>query len=344
MVGLLFVGATSAAAAGVSHCEGSSCRAVVLDGDAGGSMSLLQHRGSDKAHRRAPPALEPMDPESQRKRLEKATPMAWFHVPKCGSSLENLLIHLPGLCPGVPDDIVVSVETFGENHNSAFKKAYRPLDQDGACPGSFTHWGAHDGADPDWETMYNGHAITMLREPEQRLLSGYNYGQHSWPGDWPAWSELEYADKLQGCAVRMLVHGGSDMKDTCGGRYTGMPTPDEVKLAIERLKTGFVFVGITDKWALSMCLGHRMFGGKCRTSDFVDGRITALDGEKETRGKVMPEPHLYDLSPLKGFRDPYDGQLYEAGLEIFNDNLRRYNVSIESCKPCFDEAGIEVSA
>mmetsp|Transcript_63571 Transcript_63571/g.127488 ORF Transcript_63571/g.127488 Transcript_63571/m.127488 type:complete len:234 (+) Transcript_63571:203-904(+) len=230
-------------------------------------------------------------------------------------------------------------------HAYGFEHQYKALDKDGACPGGFSHIGGHDGVDPKWDTVYNGHAATMLRQPEQRLLSDYHYGQASWPygREKPARDEVEYLQRMQGCMVRMLVHKG-DMRVSCGGRdYSWPPTDDEVKLAVKRLRTGFTFVGITEQWPLSICLGHRMLGGRCRTSDFVDTRVTARSGGlPQVKLNLHPEP--WDVSPLKGLTDPYDGAVYKAAQEIFAENLQRHNVSFESCKPCFEEAGIEIDS
>merc|ERR1719414_17059 len=38
-------------------------------------------------------------------------PVAWLHVPKCGESLFNAIVHLPGACPAVPEDFAVTVES-----------------------------------------------------------------------------------------------------------------------------------------------------------------------------------------------------------------------------------------
>lgn len=279
---------------------------------------LLQQREPRELRAKAAHPLAPRDAESQRARLQKALPIAWVHVPKCGSSFLNFLVHLPGVCPGVPDDLIISYKTFGEMHAYGFEHQYKALDKDGACPGGFSHIGGHED---------------------------YHYGQASWPygREKPARDEVEYLQRMQGCMVRMLVHKG-DMRVSCGGRdYSWPPTDDEVKLAVKRLRTGFTFVGITEQWPLSICLGHRMLGGRCRTSDFVDTRVTARSGGlPQVKLNLHPEP--WDVSPLKGLTDPYDGAVYKAAQEIFAENLQRHNVSFESCKPCFEEAGIEIDS
>ena len=46
----------------------------------------------------------------------------------------------------------------------------------------------------------------------------------------------------------------------------------DVKSAIERIDTGFSFVGITEAWALSVCLFHSIFGGSCLPIEFINNR------------------------------------------------------------------------
>mmetsp|Transcript_78280 Transcript_78280/g.181622 ORF Transcript_78280/g.181622 Transcript_78280/m.181622 type:complete len:186 (-) Transcript_78280:68-625(-) len=180
----------------------------------------------------------------------------------------------------------------------------------------------------------------MLRQPEQRLMSGFTMNAHSWPRLFPPANAREYAEVIQGCTVRMLTRPGFTPEDVCGGRVGGLPTESEVRLAVERVRSDFAFVGLTDRWALSMCLGHRMFGGACHRSDFVDTRVTR--GKEDIEMHATPDP--YNVTALRGFRDPYDGQVYAAGLEVFHDELQRYGASLEACQPCFEEAGVNVKS
>merc|ERR1712216_899514 len=104
-----------------------------------------------------------------------------------------------------------------------------------------------------------GFFTAMFRQPEQRLLSGFriNHGQHTkLCGDCEL-SLDDYKKKYSGVQVKMMM---------------GFPSRVEVPkakmreltgLAISRLDEGFIFVGLTEKWNLSVCLFHAMFGGNC---------------------------------------------------------------------------------
>merc|ERR1712146_782899 len=134
-----------------------------------------------------------------------------------------------------------------------------------------------------------------------------------------------------GCVVKMLAQG-LPLSPHCANevpeRGKGPPTSEEVALARSRLDEDYAFVGMTDRWELSICLFNAMFGTPCRRAQF--------------------EHYLYDTimeafgwvnSTLQGpfidsYVDPYDGPLWEQANQIFEENLRRYNVSAETCKPC----------
>mmetsp|Transcript_48020 Transcript_48020/g.128502 ORF Transcript_48020/g.128502 Transcript_48020/m.128502 type:complete len:343 (-) Transcript_48020:9-1037(-) len=281
-------------------------------------------------------------------KLAQALPVHWVHVPKSGSSFLNALIHLPGVCPSYPDDLVLSRETLGDRFLDNFTQSYHPERE---CPGMFQWHTGHESLDWEWGPGWErgrGHFMIMLRQPEQRLLSarqellrGFERlraapaelkelawadiegEDRSW-GGWPfkqAPDPRRFAEFAAGCATRMLVRPGHP----CGGSR-GPPTDEEVREAKRRLREGFDFVGITDRWALSMCLFAKTHGVACRPYHFLDTR-PGHEGD-------------YPTWPLMGFKDRYDGELYAEALRIFEEGLERHNVSEASCAPCFREAGL----
>jgi len=263
-------------------------------------------------------------------RLQAARPVAWVHVPKCGSSLAIALIYLPGMCPLLPSNYV-STEPDSLAHLIS--------NVDEWCPGSFSSEGRatfqdHSGVGQLYATSIQGHGIIMLRQPEQRIISAWYYNQHSWPyWLYKRWATdlLEFAQVLSGCAVRMLTRDGIGEKEgqfsptPCGGPEPA--TAAEVVLAKQRLREGFVFVGLTEEWDMSICLLHAAFGGDCRASDFANDR----PGTNSTDS-------FYDTSELMGFRDVPDGALYEEASEIFAEQRLRYGVSHDACQLCYQQA------
>lgn len=267
-----------------------------------------------------------------------ARPLDWVHVPKTGSSLLNILIHLPGMCPMMEQDVVMDCGCFTE-----FLQAY-PTAR--FCPGSFRldahDWlGDHSGIGSTYDAYTKGHGVIMLRQPEQRLLSGYYYDQHSWP-QWyygrMAASAREYAEVLSGCAVRILTRDTAAIQegappDMAPRSACGWPEPPSavgVRLARQRLREGFVFVGLTEQWDLSVCLLHALFGGDCRSSDFGDVRPT---DDSQVNASISE----YDVAELAGFVDAYDGPLYEDAKEMFAAALKQHGLSELACEPCFKQ-------
>jgi len=59
-------------------------------------------------------ATEAITLTNQNSELQKALPFAWFHLPKCGSSLGNLIIHTPGVCKDLSKDAVMNT-SYGVN-------------------------------------------------------------------------------------------------------------------------------------------------------------------------------------------------------------------------------------
>merc|ERR1712039_746658 len=108
-----------------------------------------------------------------------------------------------------------------------------------------------------------------------------------------------------------------------GDQFDAQPvTEAEVKEAVQMLREGFAFVGLTEELKTSVCLMHKMFGGQCDQHSF----FSAHYGTRHANSS-------YDVSELKGFRDIADGVLYAEALEIFSENLRLYDVSAETCEP-----------
>ncbi|CAK0864788.1 unnamed protein product [Prorocentrum cordatum] len=250
-------------------------------------------------------------------RVKLVTPVAWFHVPKTGTSFCNTLYHTPGVCEFFPRENYIGDSTSAGSWDPTWRA------MDGLCPGGFSATyrpattGQHGGLDQSLWELNRGHLVTMLRQPEQRLISGYNHeGQMEWPFDTPAASLREYAEWMAGGTVRQLARGG--------GHASGelpVPTAEEVSVAVGRLRDGFAFVGVTEQWDLSVCLFRAMFGGVCVASDFSNTRL----------GNASTGSSLYDTSELYGFVDNYDGPVYAEALVLLSKGVELYGVDESKC-------------
>lgn len=266
-------------------------------------------------------------------------PVYWVHIPKCGSTFLNSLMNLPGACNFDSTGITPKTDIAGLFHGHRQDGLKRPIIRT-ACPGSFSFDGdvaTHSGIGSIYESVVKGHGLIMLRQPEQRILSGYYHRIRNEPHSWPLWhygrspkNATEYAKVVSGCAVKILTRRGYAIAqshysvDAPCGHPTLAVTHEETQIAIHRLRAGFIFVGITEDWDMSICLFHMMVGGACHSSEFVNSN----PGNRSSGGQ-------YETSVLDGFTDIFDGALYEEAKRIYAENLQKYGVSASTCEPCF---------
>lgn len=335
-------------------CGGHGCD----DGEAGlVNVHLLQTKLSRS---RAGPlrSRETVTNLSSRTRpTEIITPIVWLHIEKTGSNFINILLGMKAFCPITPKAFVPDAAGLLHVDSASMDKggdAFAEISTE--CPGAFNtllssyHLTAM-GNQTTYMHDYLRHTVSMFRQPEQRLISGYANGLHSWSCEAKPDSVLDYAIGLQGCSVKMLTRVSKGLyvpvtADGCttlkANRYElvcsnqTVPTEEETLLAVDRVKD-LAFVGITEKWDLSMCLFHAMFGGQCRAADFYSDSKDKFDSDKIAMEKDFVTG-LYVTDPLHGFTDEYDGKVYAEVLRVFKNRLQEYDVSPETCQPCFDEA------
>lgn len=266
--------------------------------------------------------------------------MFWLHIPKCGTSFLNVVVHLPGACDaltGVPID----AENFGECFESNFNTLEPVL-----CHSKSLHFPSYDWLPnllhgvktwthsslyDDLYVAHRGHFVALFRQPEQRLLSQW-FDQED---NFRAVPFISRCDRNKTPEYEMSM---SEFQQTWAGAATaqlsGAPqnasalTEAHVEKALVRLREGFAFVGLEEEWALSVCLFHMMFGGPCLPLDFENTRPGA------TQHKA------YDLAPLNGWRDVHDGRVYDEAQRIFQEKLADFGVSHQSCKSCYEEAAV----
>lgn len=269
----------------------------------------------------------------QQARLESLKPLIHVHVPKAGTTFMNVIAEHPGICPNLHVSLTQKMlDQYGDLQ--ADGKVRSQMNQF-TCPGgvaglyfqrAFQHAGL--GAFP--KESIKGHATIMLRQPEARLLSAFQFNASFLPnypkqrfhwnislrGPAPA-TFKEYAEAMQGGTVKILTR--SDSVPGPDQASISIPSMEERDEALRMLKEDFVFVGITEHWDLSVCLFHAMYGGDCGSDEFLHLRANNYPSDA---------PSIADLN---GWRDVYDGALYEEGMKIFNKNLERYNVSEANC-------------
>eukprot|EP00440_Ansanella_granifera_P075560 gb/GFBE01081995.1/.p1 GENE.gb/GFBE01081995.1/~~gb/GFBE01081995.1/.p1 ORF type:complete len:316 (+),score=59.53 gb/GFBE01081995.1/:1-948(+) len=301
----------------VGVCTSHKAELAVGDLDQAQGMSLLQL--TTKA--------------SGARQVSDALPLKWMHIPKSGTSILTSLAQLPGVCEGIPEDLIVDEDHLGTFFEESFmRRVCQP-----SCPGLDCHHSRqhHAAIGLEYEEYFKGHGVSMFRQPEQRIISHYN--MVSTPGSrfyhpdtvskFP--TVRSFAEHVEGGVARMLTENfGSPCMGPPGSGPAGKVPADQLALAKERLREGFVFVGITEQWDLSICLLHAMFGGECSAKEFDNSRP----------GMVSSGPSGYDTSELGGFVDEADREIYQLALDIFSENLAKYGVSNESCSACWELA------
>lgn len=249
---------------------------------------------------------------AQRQRLASALPIVWVHVPKCGSSFHNTLIHNAGVCPQWPSCASLLP---GDSDHAFFKRFPRAI----WCPDGFASDypspPGHNSAAEALQHHGSGRGVIFLRQPEERLASAYASRWNVRAGE----SMAAYASRAHGCSVKMLARQSSGRENCLEAPH---PSDAEVALAIERL-WGFAFVGLTEEWGASICLFHAMFGGRCHEAEELNTRPTIASSR--TQAESM-------LGNKSIGVDPYDGALHEVAKEIFYAGLR--NFRIEPGMPC----------
>lgn len=270
--------------------------------------------------------------QDQRDRLQLAKPITWFHVPKCGTTFANTLFHHTDICPKFSEKALISRVHAGIPGNM-LKMILDTPGMYGVDIGKFTpdtldelcdrnidtrlQGLGHNGIGTHWSEV-DGHSMIFLRQPEQRIISAYRHGRHGCLTCGHDTTVAEYAPLAAGCITRMLTREGDD---ACVNAKP--PTLPEMALAIQRLRSGFVFVGITEQWDMSICLFHAKFGGKCHAYEKVNtrpGRYLSTD-----------HPSYYDTEELGGFTDVFDRQLYMEAVAMFEEDVELYGLTRESC-------------
>lgn len=283
----------------------------------------------------------------------------WFHVPKTGTSFGTVLIHhanasLP------PDAAVSNCDKYLSFHdasvdhipNFAVEHPYEPHVCHGASDSlfkRFTHerwfagWfvcgncDAHGTCDAGGhlaitDSMYAahwGHFQGLFRSPLKLLPSQYLRSEAGGPGtkiNLEKHPEIDF-HSLQGKTAFLKWakgNGGDGRGSQVKMLAPGVPNATAAtQRAVGRLKD-FRFIGITDRWAETVCLYHRMIMSDrpCLPIEFVNDRKTdpLLDTRKGT-----------EILEAEGFVDARDTVLFAEVERIFEANLRDWDVSPENC-------------
>jgi hypothetical protein len=245
-------------------------------------------------------------------------PIVYLHVPKSGSNFATSILHL--VCGNNIEKGITVLEPNGvkelisekcgdyKAHIGRFENAHAPL--------------------PKWAETSK--AVAMLRNPKQRIISGYLHSLHDCPAlqkkynivenpprpplgsSTPiAWLFKEYMQCVQSCTINMLNHR------FCGQNADDGTNADRDNAVDVVNKMGFV--GLTEHWELSICLWHAMFGGECLDAEFVN-----------LHRPLNKEEQPHDES-VYGDSQPADLFVYDAAKKRFAQQMEAYGVTPHSC-------------
>jgi len=194
---------------------------------------------------------------------EILTNVFYVHVPKAGSSFQNVLIHY--FC-NISDDVTTSG---GPNQFM--------MDYGERCsPHSFARFDI--GHEPVDAIKTDAPIVTMLRDPYERILSGFYYGLH----------DCNEMNKGRGHKMKQSYFNQADHSNiNFLKRYINCVQHCQIKMFLERpcgdsIKPGefdinhildsITFFGLQDRWPVSVCLFHSLFGGECKAIEFKNSR------------------------------------------------------------------------
>lgn len=192
----------------------------------------------------------------------------------------------------------------------------------------------------DWHTalhedvvkLHGNKFLTMVREPRAHKLSYWrdkvlNEGNtHK--------KRLLFQSYARDFKLALDAMSGIQTGYFVGKRPLQKVTMADLQQAKRRLRENFVFVGLTHRWAESMCLLHARFGlGACTRCEFLE-RNSWSGNVQSGRAKVIDRPDTAEMALLDAHHDPLDGELLKEAERLFDEQLVRYGVTKGWCMNC----------
>lgn len=248
--------------------------------------------------------------------------IAWHHVPKCGTSFGNTLVHWAN--QSLPEHVDIGDDERG------LMEAYPPKawfwDDGPIFWMKDDNFGNHFAVDDATFESYQGRFVGLFRDPALRAASAYDWFTMDEQINGSRVTKEEYARRIRGSQTTQLA--GQQFGLSClWMKYGCRAVIPDVDKAVDRL-SGFAFVGLTDLYDLSVCLFHAMHGGRCLPVEFTNTR-PARDQA------LLPG----SFTAWGGMVDGYDWRLYSEATRIFFERLQQYGVNEAKCLALCPEGG-----
>lgn len=266
--------------------------------------------------------------------MERETPsfkkIAWLHVPKCGSTFATTVLLYAN--QSLPENFTLcSKPSCFEGNLDPWVDLWQRFSQplwfpNGTLWKNAHFWDHHRISAHDY-TEYKGYFVGMFRSPASRAASAFeNYGRYGHPSLHRIRHGLpahKYARRIQGNVVKMIAGQSHGLSCDIVEFPCDITIRPNVGLALQRLSSGFAFVGLTEEWTLSVCLFHIRFGGRCSPGEFLNTRPSAsrMDDKRRNDTLIFSEYH-----------DPYDGALFAAVKLRFWSDVEVYGVTRAKCR------------
>eukprot|EP00931_Biecheleriopsis_adriatica_P064266 TRINITY_DN39073_c0_g1_i1.p1 TRINITY_DN39073_c0_g1~~TRINITY_DN39073_c0_g1_i1.p1 ORF type:complete len:596 (-),score=130.03 TRINITY_DN39073_c0_g1_i1:223-2010(-) len=255
----------------------------------------------------------------------KLTDIRWLHFPKCGTSFISTLWNYGCSKNGLPIDLRIDAKNkpgCGECYDFALEDRYpRAQFCDPKIIGRFFQF-QHAGLRHD--ELKSKMVVGFFRKPSQRLISAYHNGLHCSGFKPDEYQQLQATTKaggvaafarfpgIAGCTARMLTGGNCAESKTVRSQDQSFDGgQSRLKKALEVVES-MSFVGITERWDDSICLFHRMFGGRLNSAQLMNFH---------SNHKMSKKKKLYDESSLSNFSDLVDEEIYAAAVKRFEKDL-----------------------
>mmetsp|Transcript_55795 Transcript_55795/g.103237 ORF Transcript_55795/g.103237 Transcript_55795/m.103237 type:complete len:394 (-) Transcript_55795:14-1195(-) len=256
-------------------------------------------------------------------------PVFYLHLPKTGGGFATTVAH------------TVCADELPENYYLVGPKNIAASNY--SCRHRFARF--NEGHQPlsgrDFDSLPEpaaSHVVTLLREPTQRLLSGFYHSRHDCPSirlsrfcvsedsaspECTALAsvaatpeELDpYAHCVGSCQTRLIA----------GYRCAGdVPMPSDLARALDRIDK-FAFVGLTEEFERSVCLFHLRFGGRCLDVEFVNSRQGGHSSNSSTGYSTTAVNQYVDISLAA------DYSIYDRARTRFWREVKEYGATDEVC-------------
>mmetsp|Transcript_1631 Transcript_1631/g.4232 ORF Transcript_1631/g.4232 Transcript_1631/m.4232 type:complete len:383 (+) Transcript_1631:85-1233(+) len=203
-------------------------------------------------------------------------PLFYLHLPKTGGGFANTIAH------------AVCAQELPEHYYMIGPKSLAKSNY--SCRHRFARF--DEGHQPlsgwDFEKLPEpaaAHVVTLFREPQQRLLSGFYHHRHDCPSiRLSRFCFAEDSDSAECLALSSAAATSEELEPygrcvgscqarlVAGYRCAGdVPMPEDLAKALDRIDR-FAFVGLTEEFSRSVCLFHLRFGGRCLDVEFVNSR------------------------------------------------------------------------